>query len=308
METKQFNSEQFNSESKENNEKISSVIELHLFRHSKKESVGGKQDERIKLTTEGRNLAATHAQDKDIEYSIAFGSSRDRTQETAALVMGGKLEKINGEEELEELKEKLNAGFSFGNKGNKIGIDQRLNFNLDEKTEFGKKAYEAFANGVFLKFCVEESDDLAKLLKDNTTTTYSRAAGGIAEIVKKYLEIAPRWDALAQEQKDEEKNKNNNTLKRFFGTHQSIGECFLAKVIEKTKSVAERDAFVTALDNQGFGFVEGFNIRIETLADKTQRLHISFKKEKEGRVIFEYNQGMPQEIIESLIIKKTETN
>jgi len=79
----------------------------------------------------------------------------------------------------------------------------------------------------------------------------------------------------------------------------------LAKVIEQTKGKVERDVFVSALNNQGFDFAEGFDIKIETVDDKGQNIRISFKKEKDGQVLFEYDEIVPTEIIENLIPTKS---
>lgn len=286
--------EKFQPENKERKEQITSTIDLRFFRHAEKESDKSKSDEEIELTETGRKQAVEKSEDKDISQSVAFGSPRKRTQQTAGLVMSGQLDEITGNESIEELKEKLNKEIKIGSK---IGVDKRLDFNMDFSTEIGKKAFAAFKNGEYLKFLVEQSDALAESLKDRDMETYSSMAGRVAEIVKKYLAIAPRWDKLAQ---DESKNYED-TLKRFLGTHQGIGESFLAKVIEQTKGKDKRDAFVSALGNQGFDFAEGFDVKIETIDDKTQNIHISFKKEKEGQVVFEYDEIVPREVIESFI-------
>ena len=286
--------ERFNFETKESKEKTTSTIDLQFFRHAEKESDKSKSDEEIELTETGRKQAIEKSEGKDISQAVAFGSTRKRTQQTAGLVMGGQLDEITGNESLDELKEKLNSELKVGSK---IGVDKRLDFDIDFTTDFGKKALEAVKNGEYLKFLVEQSDTLAESFKDTATETYSGMAGRVAEIVKKYLAVAPRWDKLAQD-----KGKHyEDTLKRFLGTHQGIGESFLAKAIEQTKGKAERDAFVSALGNQGFDFAEGFDVKIETIDDKTQYIHISFKKEKDGQVIFEYDEVVPREVIESFI-------
>jgi len=252
----------------------------------------------MELTEIGRNQAIDKSEDKDISQAVAFGSPRKRTQQTAGLIMGGQLDEITGDESIEELKEKLNKELKIGSK---IGVDKRLDFNIDFSTDFGKRALEAVKNGGYLKFLVEESDALAESFLDHDTETYNRMAGRVAEIVEKYITVASRWDKLVQ---DESKNYED-TLKRFLGTHQGIGESFLAKVIEQTKGKAERDAFVSALNNQGFDFAEGFEVEIQTIDEKNQNIRISFKKEKDGKVIFEYDEIVPREIIDGLISKES---
>lgn len=291
--------EQFSPETKESRGQITSTIDLRIFRHAEKESDKNKTDKEIELTETGRKQAVEESEDKDISQSIAFGSPRKRTQQTAGLVMGGKLEEITGDENIKELKEKLDKELKVGSK---IGIDKRLDFNIDFSTDVGKKVLEAVKNGNYLKFLVEQSDSFAESFKNADTETYSGMAGRVAEIVKKYLAIAPRWDKLAQDESKDYKD----TLKRFFGTHQGIGESFLAKIIEQTKGKVERDAFVSVLGNQGFDFAEGFDVKIETVDDKTQNIHILFKKEKEGQIVFEYDEIVPREIIEGFIMTKDE--
>ncbi len=149
-----------------------------------------------------------------------------------------------------------------------------------------------------MEFIVEKSDGLAKEFGDEKGDTYSRMAGRIAEIIEKYIKIAPRWNELVQ---DEEKDYKE-TLKRYFGTHQGVVETFLAKVIEKTKGVEERNAFVVALDKQGFGFAEGINIKIKTINNE-QVIEVSYKKEKDGKVIFEHNEIVPKEVIDQIILE-----
>jgi len=282
-------------ETKESKEVITSTIDLRFFRHAEKESDKNKGDEEIELTETGRMQAIEKSEDDDLSQSVAFGSPRKRAQQTAGFVMGGQLPEITGDENLEELKEKLDKELKVGSK---IGIDKRLDFNLDLSTDFGKRALEAFKNGQYLKFLVEESDTLAQSLQDSTEETYGRQAGRVAEIVKKYIKVARRWDELVQE----ESKGYEDTLKRFLGTHQGVTESFLAKIIEQTKGKVERDTFVSALGNQGFDFAEGFDVKIETVNDKTRNIRISFKKEKDGQIIFEYDEIVSREIIDGLIL------
>lgn len=289
--------EQFNPESIESKENVTSKIDLRFFRHADKESNKEKTDEEIELTEKGRKQAVEKSEDGNILQSVAFGSPRKRTQQTAGLVMGGSLDEITGNETIDELREKLDKELKVGSK---IGVDRRLDFNVDFSTDFGKKALEAAKNGKWLKFLVEESDKIAEEFQDGGIETYSTYASRIAEVVKKYLAIAERWDELAQ---DESKNYED-TLKRFFGTHQGVAESFLAKIIEQTKGKGERDVFISALNNQGFDFVEGFEVEIDTIDGQEQKIRISFKKEKDGEVLYEYSEIVPSEIIDNMILKE----
>jgi len=66
------------------------------------------------------------------------------------------------------------------------------------------------------------------------------------------------------------------------GSHLSVTESFLAKIIENTKGVAERDSFVAALGNQGFGFVEGYDVKIEKDESGVERFALLTKKKRTG--------------------------
>ena len=157
----------------------------------------------------------------DINQSVAFGSPRKRTQETAVLAMTGSQNEITGEESFDELKTKINANLKVGSK---IGSDERLNFHDDFSTPYGKELLDAFMKGELLKFLVDRSDIRAEELKDMEGSTYSRMAKGVAKIILKYVTISSRWHGLVN---DSEKNYSEK-LDRFFGSHQGLLECFLA--------------------------------------------------------------------------------
>ena len=93
-------------------------------------------------------------------------------------------------------------------------------------------------------------------------------------------------------------------MKRFFGSHQGVLESFLAKLIEKTKGIEERNKFVEVLNNQGFDFAEGFEVDIKNKELGEPTIHLLYKKEKEGKTIFEFDEDLPKEIIDSLVLTK----
>lgn len=298
---------QKNFENKEQIKDYTSKIELIFMRHDEKEKDKTKSDEEVGLTTQGKMHAKEKARMNDISQSIAFGSPRKRTLETAGLVMSGKSEEITGTETLEELKQKLDKDLLLKS-GSKIRVDDRLNFEADFSSNYGKKALEAVKNEKYLKFLVEESDNLAKEENDEKSSTYASQAQSVASIVKKYLEIAPRFDDFVR---DKEK-KYEDIMKRFFGSHQGVLECFLAKIIEKTKGIEERDKFVQALNNQGFDYAEGFDIEIKNKESGDSTIHILYKKEKEAEVsndrkvakeiktVFEFDEDVDKEILLSM--------
>jgi hypothetical protein len=264
-------------EYQEAKKEFSSRIVLSIFRHSDKEkALPGQADTEVLLTGKGRDIALERSSlfklpDSSLQQAVAFGSPRKRTQETAALVMGG-TETFSGEETLDQLQQKIDQGKKFGSK---LSVDHRLDFTLD-KSPYGDELMKSFKEGRFIDFLVHESDERATELGDAKSTTYSRQAAKVAEVVKKYIEIAPRFDALVQDKKYE---KN---MQRFMGTHQSVGEAFLAKVIEKTQGKDARDAFVKEIE-PGFGFVEGFKIEIQNVPGKAvPEVAVHFERPAEG--------------------------
>lgn len=243
----------------------SSRIVLSLFRHSKKESeppAGESGDENIRLTEEGRALAALAGvayrptDDAGLRQSVALGSPRKRAQETAGLVMAGAEPEISGDETLEELKQKLSVGGPKAPKIGKLGTDRRLNYDegSGKYLEDLNAGYEA---GQEMRWIVDRSDQVAKEAPEDGGTSYLRMAGNIAETVERYRRSAGRFDELVQA------GGYDDTMRRFLGTHLLVGESFLARLLEKARGPEERDRFIKTIGN-GFNFVEGFQIEIDT--------------------------------------------
>ncbi len=290
----------------EDNEKVKSRIVLHFLRHGEKgKAKEGQPNRTVPLTPQGKAQAVEKGQqlenrDPAMYQSVAFGSSRERSQHTASLTMAGKFikysrleeDRITGEETLEELRQKIDEGKKIGSQ---IGIDPRLDFTHDKETEFGKMTDQATKDGALLKLIVEESDEWARKSGNKDNICYSRQAGQVAQIIQKYAGISTRWNQLV------EKRDYDDTLYRFMGTHHPVGESFLAKVIELTKGIEERDRFVAALNNQGFDFTEGFDVEITQTGDSTPEVRVIFKKERDGKTIYELNEIVPSDTLEEVI-------
>lgn len=292
-----------------------SRIVLNFFRHADKpKAEPGQTDESVRLTPTGRQQSwlasdSYHSEGASPETSLAMGGPRERSQETAGWVMAGDLDKLKGDESLEELKAILDKEQKFGSK---LGVDNRLNFEIGEG-EYADKLYQAYGadkNG--LRWLIDESDKLAKKTGQTNATSYSTGASQIAEIIKKYENIAPRFDALVEKYKDEpaeEDKRMEDTMQRFFGSHLSVPDAFLAKLIEITDGTEERDRFVTALDNHGLDFVEGFQAEIKT-ASKGQKPTVEIhyeKKNPDGKIIFEYNEVLDEKLLDQIIDQGKET-
>ena len=282
-------------------EHISSKIFLVFFRHS----IRYEPPLEDSLTPEGRRLAKEKAKEyhpeevspEDIRWAVAFGSPRIRTQETAGFILGGAREEITGEESLEELREKINRGLRYGSK---IGVDKRLSIYIDNETLYGQKAIEAYKRGEFLKFLVEESDRIAEESGDKTSSTYSRLAAQVAEIVQKYIRVSKRWNELVHQRKH-----YSTILERYLCSHESVLESFLAKVIEKTLGIEARNRFIQVLGNRGFDYLEGFRVEIiNTIGGDPENpeIVVSYqKKDREGNIIFDFNVKINKELIEEII-------
>ncbi len=285
----------------EQNEQISSKIELSFFRHGDKENDKLKDDNEIRLNESGREQSLKKAIElKNPKLAKAYGSPRIRTQETAVLVMDGKTKDIDPKTQTTNVGDITDTGLFSSPR---LVDDERLDFNLNPKKGSGALAVEAFKKGEFLKFLAEESDNNSRKFKDSDKTgNYSIFAGNIASIIKDYYSASSRWDYIIKAEKNRKYPKGfDKTLERFMGTHQGINESFLAKIIEKTKGIAERDKFIQILDNKGFDFVEGFKIDIVT-NNNSAKIIISYeKKDEDGNILFSINEEIPESLIDEII-------
>lgn len=270
-----------------NLEKVLSKILLHFSRHAEKDKPGN-------LTEAGKLDAKSHAEEINLAQSVAYGSARTRTQHTAALKMVGAEDSIQGNETFEELKLKMNEGLD---KGSKIAVDPKLDFVFDRGPyfdEFDKEISAADKRQEGMKWLIEESDALAEKHEDKNSSTYSRMAASIGKIIMKYIDVAGRWNELVTD-KD---SKYEPELERFFGTSMTLQECFLAKLIERTKGVEQRDRFASVLKN-GFGFTEGFEVEILNLEDVPEPV-VRIVYKREGDEGFVFDEKVPLKVLEDI--------
>lgn len=276
-----------------------SGIGIHIFRHSEKgKAEPGMRDEAVPLTPRGRIMALeAHGRiagmDSSLTQAVAIGSPRIRTQETAGFVLAGP-DVLTGDETLEELRAKLDGGRRYGSK---IGTDARLNFSNGIVPEFTTEQTQALNEKRLLPWMVDQSDRRAIELGDTEATTYDRAAGKVAEIIEKYVTIAPRFDELVRAKKGYAPQ-----MERFLGTHTSIPEPFLLKLVDRLRGPEERDRLL-ALLGAGFDPIEGFDIDIKTLPDQEQPVvEVSFSKRdpKTGEE-YQLRETVPFEVIAELM-------
>lgn len=285
-------------EKMESKEQPTSKIVLEIFRHGEKEKQKeGELEYEVRLTPKGREQATEKGKKIHPQPNIAMalGSPRKRTQETATRAMLAEKEEITPEMSLEEIEKIISLEQKYGKK---ITIDPRLNFNIEGPA--GKKIHENFKAGRLLEYMIHESDNDAINLKDKEASTYSRTAGNIAELVKKYVEIAPKFDKIVK-QNPEKYMQYKNQMERYMGSHQSIAESFMAKVLEKTKGLEERDKFVKSL---GTGFKETQGIRVEiNNTSQGVKTEIKYKIGDQEETL-----EVPEEILDEIIKDRDDLN
>lgn len=277
------------------NKQITSSIVLKFFRHGERNKSEGEYE--AELTQLGREQAHNAGEENpDIKYSLAFGSFRVKSGETALRVMLGKNNPFGSEkDDFEAILNNINDNVLVES-SSKLGLDKRLDFKIDESEETGKLAVKAVAAGKGFEWIVKESDATAKENGDVHTSTYSKIAANFASIVEKYYQTANDWNDFVINNVDCSKE-----LKRFFGNHGTLGESFLAKVIEKTKGIKERDNFIDALLGNHFDYVEGFSVTIEYMGRDKKILVEYHKGKNNGNDGFDFKEFIPNEVIEEII-------
>lgn len=239
------------------------TIRLEFLRHDEKEipTKAGDRigDETVRLTVGGRVNASLAGKDKNpnIGSALAYGSNRMRTQETALRQMLSDEDEITPDDSLEDIEDKMRRHLPVGRK---LIVSDKLDFDWTSNPEFNKVAYDHYLNKKdALLFVYNESDDLARQLSDTTSTTFTRSAGNLAEIVQKYLKILPNW------QKTASKGNYGKELQRFCGSHQDVFECFLLKIIEIKEGKQGVLEFLDQLpDKNGFEYSEGYSVVISS--------------------------------------------
>jgi hypothetical protein len=184
-------------------------------------------------------------------------------------------EGIDVESSLEDIRELVGGNIPENHK--KEIITDNLNFNWDGTPGFHDAAYGRYNNQKdALVFLWKESDQLVKELHDMTSSSYSRSASKIAALVKKYIDVYGAWERIVE--KDPAKYADfGQEMQRFLGSHQTVAESFLMKAIEKIDGEKGVQEFIDSLgDKNGFGYSEGYSIRIGNENGKPV-INVSFK-------------------------------
>lgn len=248
-------------------------IRLEFFRHSKQgPRIEGMQEYSRRLTEGegGGRRTATEAGKKrnpKPEIGLSYASPRDRAQETSYRQLLSNQEEITDESSLEDIEGLVQGDLPVGSK---MIIDERLNFNWNGSPEFNQESNKHFLKDKdTLKFFVEESDNLVVDSKDEKSTSYSRAAANIAEIIKKYTGILPQWEKLVEidkHRKGSEKKgyaEQDNEMQRFLGSHGATVENFLLKVIDKIEGREAVSKFIENLpDKNSFDYNDGYSVKL----------------------------------------------
>ncbi|MFA6553863.1 MAG: hypothetical protein WCT27_05575, partial [Patescibacteria group bacterium] len=277
-------------------ENYSSRVLLHLERHGDKAgellSEGGKKQ----LFEKGKSRG------KAERTAVAIGSQIERAQHSAALDMAGAegTPDVDGTESPEELRQKLDAakGRKFGSR---VGTDPRLGFSVGGP-EYKTPIVKAFGEKQGLKFLVEDSDKLAKLVDEKEGLTYANAAGSVAGVLEKYTKVAGNFDKIISD--DSKREEYGKVLERFLGSHAGVVDAFLTKLVERIKGPAERDKLVEILGHgAGFDTGEGFDVEIDNLPGQSEpQVRVKYsKQDKEGKDLFEFDEIIPQDLLKQLV-------
>jgi len=242
-------------------------VVLHFMRHEEKGKAGpGQTDLEVELTTKGREKAIAKGKEKPGKPAVAWaaGSPRIRSAHTALLQMMGATERMTPEMNFAEAKAEAEKELKYGEK---VTALPELNFYWEGTPEFNAEGLKEYKAGHGLEWLIEKSDDLASQLKDKDSLCYSRVAANYASLIAREMRVGNNFNKIV-ERNPEKYAKYGNQLERYFGTHQSVSECFYMKVLEKLYGRAKAEAFIESFRDDkgradGFDFQEGFKVEIK---------------------------------------------
>lgn len=254
---------------------LTSQIRLEFLRHDQREPATKEQgDGDSLLTREGRRHAKEIGQIKSPNPNIGlvYGSPRVRAQETAMRQLFAGEEWLDESTSAPEMNKRIGSQLSYGKK---VVVSDKLDFRTNVNPKFAEiygKHYSVTKDTV--PFLYYESDRLVRELKDAGDYSYTRLAANVADMIKKYIKVLPQWKKILEN--NSEKYKGVNELQRFLGTHSTVCESFLLKIIEKTEGGDAAKKFIDDLpDKNGIDFSDGISVVI-VLKDEAVVVRVSF--------------------------------
>lgn len=244
-----------------------SRVMLHFLRHEAKAAAApGQHDRTAELTEAGRAAALERAKQEPANPQVgwAAGSERIRSAHTALLRLMGNSAELTPEMNFEEARAEVEKELKVGKK---VTTLPELNFDWDGTPEYNAASMAAYKGGSGLKWILNESDNKAIALGDTRSTSYSRVAANYAALISREMSVGNNFNRIVS-QDFEKYGQANNTIERWFGTHQTVSETFVMKVLEKTQGRNAAVQFIESFrdkDGKVFGadFEEGINVEIE---------------------------------------------
>lgn len=277
----------------------SSIVKIHLMRHSIKDSDPKAQDKNINIKKDGFDLINSKRVDFDNpEWTVIYGGPKIRTGQTASYFRDDEKSNLYNSDD-----EEVNF------------VDERLNFSDDYSLETNKKGIEAMEYDAWLYWLVNQSDKDAEESRESDNEdvwSYQHFSQNIANFLLDRINESEKWNEKVKEKKEQD-GSFEKTLNEIVSSHQGILESFLAKVIEETEDVSKRDSFIDVLNGKGFSETEGFNIEVLNMLNGEKRIFLEYSKKseedndengiKKGDVIFEFKKEITKEFLEKIIKK-----
>lgn len=275
---------------------------LEFMRHGKREygldaegnfDIKKDMNPDLRLIPEGRQQAHNRGKEfnPQAEVAIGLGGRRVRSQETAYQAMLVN-EDVGPDDTLEEIEEKIAKKLKVGKK---MIIDNRLDFvDSGPIAADGKKAY---IEKRYMSWIINDSDRSAIKENDTESTTYTRMAGNIAELVLRYTKVGSNFNRIAS--KTDKYEEFGNQLERYLGTHQGVVESFVAKALENKFGIEAKMEFVESVGG-GFKETEGIHIEIINQGNE-QRIELTYGINGQKETI-----ELDKELLENIIEERRE--
>lgn len=271
-------------------------VVLEFMRHGKKEKTAdGQTDEDVRLIPSARTAAREKGLGlaPQLEVSAVVASPRKRAQESATHVMLSGQPDTTGMS-MEEIEAEIAKQLKYGKK---IIPDSRLDFFTDK----GGLLDKAYAEGWVTKFMVENSDQVAIADDDPQMTSITRVAGNVADLILRYVEMGGNFNRLVgRNPKKYEPLKSQ--MERYLGTHATINESFLLRLVEKLQGVDRRNEVMAKIGPM-FKELQGFRVEIENTGPAQQEIHIKVKLGDE-----DIDLVVPKVVLEELVADRDEFN